>query len=136
MTKIADLVHEKKIEGIRDIRDESTKDIRVVIELKGNAHPQTVLNYLYKHTQLEETFHYNVVALVDGVPQTLSLKALIEYFIEHRKEVVTRRAKFDLKRAEEREHILLGLSKALDHIDKVIALIKRARMWTLRALRL
>ncbi|MDO8482121.1 MAG: DNA gyrase subunit A [bacterium] len=126
LTKIADLVHEKKIEGIKDIRDESTKDIRVVIELKGNAHPQTVLNYLYKHTQLEETFHYNVVALVDGVPQTLSLKALIEYFILHRKEVVTRRSKFDLKQAQAREHILLGLSKALDHIDKIIALIKKS----------
>src|SRR3989344_5182506 len=126
LTKIADLVHEKKIEGIRDIRDESTKDIRVVIELKGNAHPQTVLNYLYKHTQLEETFHYNVVALVDGVPQTLSLKALIEYFVAHRKEVVTRRSKFDLRQAQAREHILLGLSKALDHIDEIIKLIKKS----------
>ncbi|MCR4281071.1 MAG: DNA gyrase subunit A [Candidatus Kaiserbacteria bacterium] len=126
LTKIADLVHEKKVEGIKDIRDESTKDIRVVIELKNNAHPQTVLNYLYKHTQLEETFHYNVVALVDGVPQTLSLKALIEYFILHRKEVVTRRAKFDLNQAQAREHILLGLSKALDHIDEIIKLIKKS----------
>jgi len=124
--KIADLVHEKKLEGIKDIRDESTKDIRVVIELKGNAHPQTVLNYLYKHTQIEETFHYNVVALVDGVPQTLSLKALIEYFVAHRKEVVTRRSKFDLRKAQEREHILLGLKKALDHIDEIIKLIKKS----------
>lgn len=127
LTKIADLVHEKKLEGIRDIRDESTKDIRVVIELKGNAHPQTVLNYLYKHTQLEETFHYNVVALVDGVPQTLSLKALLEYFVAHRKEVVTRRTKFDLAKAQAREHILLGLKKALDHIDEIIALIKKSK---------
>ena len=127
LTKIADLVHEKKLEGIRDIRDESTKDIRVVIELKGNAHPQAVLNYLYKHTQLEETFHYNVVALVDGVPQTLSLKAMLEYFIAHRKEVVTRRTKYDLKVALAREHILLGLKKALDHIDEIIALIKKSK---------
>ncbi len=126
LSKIADLVHEKKLEGIKDIRDESTKDIRVVVELKGNAHPQTVLNYLYKHTQLEETFHYNVVALVDGVPQTLSLKALIEYFIAHRKEVVIRRSKFDLRKAQEREHILLGLTKALDHIDEIIKLIKKS----------
>jgi DNA gyrase subunit A len=95
LTKIADLVHEKKLDGIRDIRDESTKDIRVVVELKNNANAQTVLNYLYKHTQLEETFHYNVVALVDGVPQTLSLKAMLEYFIEFRKEVVTKRTQFD-----------------------------------------
>lgn len=127
LIKVADLVHEKKLEGIRDIRDESTKDIRVVVELKSNAHPQTVLNYLYKHTQLEETFHYNVVALVDGVPQTLSLKALLEYFITHRKEVVTRRTQFDLTKALAREHILLGLKKALDHIDEIIRLIKKSK---------
>ena len=127
LTKIADLVHEKKIDGIRDLRDESTKDIRVVVELKNNAHPQTVLNYLYKHTQLEEAFHYNVVALVDGVPQTLSLKALLEYFVAHRKEVVTKRTKFDLAKAEAREHILLGLKKALDHIDEIIKLIKKSK---------
>ena len=127
LTKVADLVHEKKLEGIRDIRDESTKDIRVVVELKNTANAQTVLNYLYKHTQLEETFHYNVVALVNGVPQTLSLKALLEYFVAHRKEVVTLRTKFDLTKAEEREHILLGLKKALDHIDEIIALIKKSK---------
>src|SRR6185503_18165245 len=127
LLKIADLVHEKKLEGIRDIRDESTKDIRVVVELKNNAHPQTVLNYLYKHTQLEETFHYNVVALVDGVPQTLSLKALLEYYVEHRRDVVTKRTKYDLTKAEEREHILLGLKKALDHIDEIIRLIKKSK---------
>ena len=126
LTKIADLVHEKKLEGIKDIRDESTKDIRVVVDLKSSGHPQTVLNYLYKHTQLEETFHYNVVALVGGVPQTLSLKALIEYFVAHRKEVVTLRSKFDLRKAQEREHILLGLKKALDHIDEIIKLIKKS----------
>ena len=127
LTKIADLVHEKKLEGVRDVRDESAKDIRVVVELKQNANAQTVLNYLYKHTQLEETFHYNVVALVDGVPQTLSLKALVEYFVAFRKDVVTKRSKFDLAKAEEREHILLGLKKALDHIDEIIVLIKKSR---------
>ncbi|PIR83708.1 DNA gyrase subunit A [Candidatus Kaiserbacteria bacterium CG10_big_fil_rev_8_21_14_0_10_51_14] len=127
LTKIADLVHEKKLEGIRDIRDESTKDIRIVIELKNNANAQTVLNYLYKHTQIEETFHYNVVALVDGVPQTLSLKALLEYFIAHRKDVVTKRTRYDLKVAQAREHILLGLKKALDHIDEIIKLIKKSK---------
>lgn len=127
LTKIADLVHEKKLEGVRDIRDESTKDIRVVIELKNTGNAQTVLNYLYKHTQLEETFHYNVVALVDGVPQTLSLKALLESFVAFRKEVVTKRTRFDLARAQEREHILLGLKKALDHIDEIIALIKKSK---------
>ncbi|QQG37744.1 MAG: DNA gyrase subunit A [Candidatus Kaiserbacteria bacterium] len=127
ITKVADLVHEKKLEGVRDIRDESTKDIRIVIELKNNANAQTVLNYLYKHTQLEETFHYNIVALVDGVPQTLALKALLEHFIAHRREVVTRRTKYDLRIAEAREHILLGLKKALDHIDEIIALIKKSK---------
>ncbi len=127
LTKVADLVHEKKIEGIRDIRDESTKDIRVVVELKNNANAQTVLNYLYKHTQLEETFHYNIVALVDGVPQTLSLKAMLEYFVAFRKEVVTKRTKFDLTKAEDREHILLGLKKALDHIDAIIKLIRASK---------
>jgi DNA gyrase subunit A len=127
LTRIADLVHEKKLEGIRDVRDESAKDIRVVIELKNNANPQTVLNYLYKHTQLEDTFHYNVVALVDGVPQTLSLKALLEHFVAHRREVVTRRTQYDLRIAQDREHILLGLTKALDHIDEIIALIKKSK---------
>ncbi|MBP9757678.1 MAG: DNA gyrase subunit A, partial [Candidatus Pacebacteria bacterium] len=125
--KIADLVQEKKLEGIRDIRDESTKDIRIVIELKNNANAQTVLNYLYKHTQLEDTFHYNMVALVDGVPQTLSLKAMLEYYIAHRKDVVTRRTKYDLRIAEAREHILVGLKKALDHLDEIITLIRKSK---------
>lgn len=125
--KIAELHRDKKIEGIRDMRDESTKDIRVVIELKGNSHPQKVLNALYKHTQLEDTFHINLVALVDGVPQTLSLKGIIEEFIKHRQIVVRRRTEFDLKEAEAREHILLGLKKALDHIDEIIKLIKKSK---------
>lgn len=127
ITKIADLVHAKKLEGIKGLRDESTTDIRVVIDLKGTAHPQSVLNYLYKHTQLEDTFHYNLVALVDGVPKTLSLKAMLESYVEHRVEVITRRTQFDLDKAKAREHILLGLKKALDNIDKVIALIKKSK---------
>ncbi|MDB4992099.1 MAG: gyrase subunit gyrase subunit protein [Parcubacteria group bacterium] len=127
ITRIADLVRDKKIEGIRDLRDESTSDIRVVVELKGTAHPQTVLNSLYKHTELESTFHYNMLALVDGVPQTLSLKGMLEEFIKHRQLVVQRRTEYELRKAEEREHILLGLSKALDHIDEVIAIIKKAK---------
>jgi DNA gyrase subunit A len=125
--KIADLVREKKIEGIKGLRDESTKDIRVVIDLKGGGHPQKVLNALYKHTQLEETFHYNLVALVDGVPQTLSIKTILEEFIVHRKTVIRKRTEFDLRKAEEREHILLGLTKALDHIDAIIKLIKASK---------
>ncbi len=127
VTKIADLVRDKKLEGIRDLRDESTKDIRIVIDLKGTAHPQKVLNYIYKHTQLEDTFHMNIVALADGVPQTLSLKDVLEHFVLHRKNVVRRRCEFDLRKAEDREHILLGLKKALDHIDKIIKLIRAAK---------
>ena len=125
--KIANLVREKKIEGIREMRDESTDDIRVVIELKSGAQPQTVLNKLYKHTQLEDTFHYNMVALVDGIPQTLSLKTILEEFIKHRAEVIKRRTQYDLNKAEARAHILLGLKKALDHIDKIITLIRAAK---------
>ena len=125
--KIANLVREKKIEGIREMRDESTDDIRVVIELKTGAQPQTVLNKLYKHTQLEDTFHYNMVALVDGVPQTLSLKAILQEYVKHRAEVIRRRTQYDLNKAKDREHILLGLKKALDHIDKIIKLIRAAK---------
>jgi DNA gyrase subunit A len=126
ITRIADLVQEKKLEGIRDLRDESTGDIRIVVELKGTAHPQAVLNALYKHTELEATFHYNMLALVDGVPEILSLSGMLELFLKHRQEVVKRRTEYDLKKAKEREHILLGLCKALDHIDEVIAIIKKA----------
>ncbi len=124
---IADLVREKKIEGIKGLRDESTKDIRVVIDLKSGVQPQKVLNYLYKHTELESTFHYNVVALVDGIPQTLALKGALESFVGHRKEVVRRRTEFDLRRALEKEHILLGLKKALDHIDEIIKTIRASK---------
>jgi len=127
IVKIADLVREKKLEGIRGLRDESTRDIRVVIDLKNGAYPQVVLNYLYKHTELESTFHYNMVALVDGVPQTLSLKGVLSNFIGHRQVVVRRRTEYDLRKAEEREHILLGLKKALDHIDQVIKLIRASK---------
>jgi DNA gyrase subunit A len=125
--KIADLVREKKIEGIREMRDESTNDIRVVIELKVGAQPQTVLNKLYKHTQLEDTFHYNMVALVDGIPQTLSLKVILEEYIKHRADVIRRRTQYDLSKAQDREHILLGLKKALDHIDAIIKLIRASK---------
>ncbi len=125
--KIADLVREKKIDGIKGLRDESTKDIRIVIDLKGGSQPQKILNSLYKHTQLEETFHLNLVALVDGVPQTLSLKTMLQEFIKHRQEVVRRRAEYDLRVAKDREHILIGLKKALDHIDAIIKLIRASR---------
>ncbi|OIP77531.1 MAG: DNA gyrase subunit A [Parcubacteria group bacterium CG2_30_44_11] len=127
LEKIANHVRDKKIEGIREMRDESTADIRVVIELKSGANPQTVLNKLYKLTQLEESFHYNMVALVAGVPQTLSLKVILEEYVKHRVEVVRRRTEYDLHKAQDREHILLGLKKALDHIDQIIKLIRASK---------
>ena len=124
--QIADLVRDKKLEGIRDIRDESTKEIRVVVELKSGTHPQKVLNALYKHTPLETTFHYNMLALVDGVPRLLNLKGILEEFLKHRHVIVTRRTQFDLDVALAREHILLGLKIALDHIDEVIKTIRKS----------
>lgn len=127
VSRIADLHREKIVEGIKALRDESTKDIRVVIDLKQGSYPEKVLNLLYKHTQLEETFHMNTVALVEGVPQTLGLKSILEAFVEHRIEVIRRRTKFDLAKAEDREHILLGLKKALDHIDEIISLIRASK---------
>lgn len=125
--KIADLVREKQLEGIKGLRDESDKELRIAIDLKGGAHPQKVLNYIYKHTQLEETFHFNMVALVNGVPQTLSLKSIIEEFVSYRIGVIRRRTQFDLNKAEDREHILLGLKKALDYIDRIIKLIRGSK---------
>ena len=124
---IAALITDKRLEGIRDMRDESTNDIRVVIDLKSGTQPQKVLNFLYKHTELESTFHYNMVALVDGVPQTLTLRAALTEFVTHRKEVTRRRIIFELRKAQDREHILLGLKKALDHIDEIIAIIKKSK---------
>ncbi len=125
--KIADLARDKKVEGIKGLRDESAKDIRVVVDIKTGTQPQKVLNQIYKYTELESSFNYNMVALVDGVPQTLSLTSLLSEFVKHRKEVVTRRTQFDLRKAQERAHILEGLKKALDHIDEVIKVIKASK---------
>lgn len=133
---IASLVQEKKLEGVKGLRDESAKDIRIAIDLKNGVIPQKVLNYIYKHTQLEQSFNYNMVALVEGVPQTLSLKSLLENFISHRTVVVRRRTEYDLKKAKEREHILLGLKKALDHIDRVITIIRGSKDTALAKLNL
>jgi DNA gyrase subunit A len=124
---IASLVQEKKLEGIKGLEDHSAKDMRVVVTLKAGVNPQKVLNYLYKHTQLQQSFHYNMVALVDGVPETLSLKSILNAFISHREVVVRRRTEFDLQKAKDREHILLGLKKALDHIDQVITIIRESK---------
>lgn len=127
LEKIAELVKEKKIEGITELRDESDKDgMRMVIELRRGEVAEVVLNNLYKHTQLQNVFGINVVALVDNQPRILNLKQLLEYFIRHRREVVTRRTLFDLRKARERAHLLEGLAVALANIDEVIATIKAA----------
>ncbi|MBP6908366.1 MAG: DNA gyrase subunit A [Candidatus Pacebacteria bacterium] len=133
---IAQLVQDKKLEGIKGLRDESTKDIRIAIDLKAGVMPQKVLNYIYKHTQLEQSFNFNIVALVEGVPQTLSLKSLLTEFIGHRVVVVRRRTEYDLRKAKDREHILLGLKKALDHIDRVITVIRSSKDTALAKLNL
>ncbi len=127
LERIAELVTEKRLEGVSDIRDESDKEgIRVVIELKRGEMPEVVLNNLFKMTQLEDSFGMNMVALVDGQPKLLNLRELIAAFIAHRREVVTRRTVFDLRKARERGHILEGLAVALSNVDEVIELIKRA----------
>ena len=124
--KIAELVTEKKVEGIRDVRDESDKEgLRIAIDLKGDAHPQKILNNLFKYTDLQKAYHLNLLALVDGLqPQVLTLKEVLGYFLIHRKQIVVRRTKFDLKKAQDRAHILEGLKKALDRIDAVIKTIR------------
>jgi len=125
--RIAELVNDKKIEGISDIRDESDKDgMRLVIELKRGEVPEVVLNNLYKNTQLQDTFGMNLVALVDGQPRLLNLKQMVEYFLSHRREVVTRRTVYQLRKARERGHVLEGLAVALANIDDFIAIIKAA----------
>ena len=125
--QIAQLVNEKKIEGIADIRDESDREgMRIVIELRRDGVAEIIINQLYKHTALQESFGVNLLAIVDGRPKLLTLKEALKAFIEHRKEVVTRRTAYDLRKAEERLHILEGYRIALDHLDAVIALIRNA----------
>jgi DNA gyrase subunit A len=125
MSKIADLVKDKTVQGIADLRNETNKDgIRMVIELKRDANPQVVLNLLYKHTQLEDSFGVNAVALVDGVPRTLNIAEMIGYYIDHQLEVIERRSIYRLKKAEARAHIVEGLLIALDNIDEVVRIIR------------
>jgi DNA gyrase subunit A len=125
LEKMASLVRDKVVEGISDLRDESDKDgMSIIIELKRDAFPDIILNLLYKHTQLQETFSIHNLALAGGRPRTLSLKELIRLFVEHRHEVVERRTRFELRKAEERAHILEGLRIALDHIEEIIKLIR------------
>ena len=125
---IAELAQDKKIEGIRDLRDESDREgMRIVIELKNDVAPQKVLNWLYKHTDLEKNFNFNMIALVNGIePRLLTLRDILVEYLKHREDIVTRRTKFDLRKAEERAHILEGLAIALDAIDRVIATIRKS----------
>jgi len=129
LEKIADLVRNKKIEGIKDLRDESDRNgVRIVIELKRGTFPKKILNQLYKHTQLQDSFSFNMVALVDGIqPQLLGLKEILKEYIKHRRDVVKRRTQYDLKQAEDRAHILEGLMLALNKIDDVIKTIKSSK---------
>ena len=128
LEKIAELVREKRVEGISELRDESDKSgMRVYIELKRGESAEVVLNNLYKHTQLQDTFGINMVAIVDGQPRLLNLKQMIDAFLRHRREVVTRRTLFELRKARERGHILEGLAVALSNVDEIIALIKAAQ---------
>ncbi|MDO8452296.1 MAG: DNA gyrase subunit A, partial [bacterium] len=128
VARIADLVHEKRLDGIADLRDESDRDgIRVAIDLKRDAKPKSLLNNLYKHTALQTTFPANFVALVDGTPQTLNLKQILTEYIKHRQHVVRRRSEYDLRIAKARAHILEGLTIALDHLDAVIKTIRESQ---------
>jgi DNA gyrase subunit A len=125
--KIAELVKGRRIDGIADLRDESDRDgMRVVIELKREGQTRQILNSLYKHTAMQSTFAVNMLALVDGQPRTVSLKRILDCFINHRREVIRRRSLFELKKAQEREHILQGLMVALEHLDQVIQAIRRS----------
>ncbi|MBO6575759.1 MAG: DNA gyrase subunit A [Rhodothermales bacterium] len=127
LEKIAALVRDKRIDGISDLRDESDRDgMRVVIELKRDAMPAVVQNQLYKYTQLQQTFGVNIVALVAGRPRTLNLKDLIRHYVDHRHDVIVRRTNYELRKAEERAHILEGLTIALDHLDAVITIIRNS----------
>ncbi|OGW76233.1 MAG: hypothetical protein A3J81_06435 [Nitrospirae bacterium RIFOXYB2_FULL_43_5] len=126
--KIAELVREKKIEGISEIRDESDREgIRVVLDLKRGEMAEVVLNNLYKHTQMESTFGIIMLAIVSGQPQVMPLKKILGHFLQHRRDVVIRRTRFELRKAEERAHILEGLKVALDHLDAIIALIRKSK---------
>lgn len=126
--KIAELVREKRVEGITDLRDESDRNgMRIVIELRRDVNPSVVLNNLYKHTALQSNFGINMLALVNQEPRVLNLREMLYYYLEHQVEVIRRRTEFDLKKAEARAHILEGLRVALDHLDEVIALIRGSR---------
>ena len=126
--KIADLVKEKRIEGISDLRDESDREgMRIVIELRRDANAKVIMNQLYKNSQLQDAFNVNMLALVNNEPKVLNLKQVLKYYLKHQKEVVTRRTQFDLEKAQARAHILEGLLVALDHIDEIVSIIRSSK---------
>ena len=128
LEKIADLVKDKKIDGIADLRDESDRDgMRIYIEIKRDANPHKVLNNLFKHTPMQLAFNMNMLALVDGQPQTLPLRSVLQHYIDHRRDIIRRRTEFDLGKARARAHILEGLKIALDNLDAVIKTIRESR---------
>ena len=125
MEKIAELVRDKKLDGVVDLRDESDRNgIRIVIELRRDVNANVLVNKLFKHTQLEDSFGVNMVSLVNGQPRTLNIKQMMEYYVQHRQEVITRRTTHELKLANNRKHILQGLQVALDNLDEIISLIR------------
>src|SRR5699024_2241788 len=126
--KIAELVRDKKIDGITDLSDQSSREgMRICIELRRDANPNVILNQLYKHTQLQDTFGVIMLALVNNEPKVMNLLEMLQYYLQHQEDVVTRRTKYDLNKAEERAHILEGLLIALDNIDEVIKIIRGSR---------
>src|SRR5207253_11080758 len=128
LERIAEMVREKRIDGIADLRDESDREgIRIVIELKRGEVPEVVLNNLYSMTQMQTTFGIIFLAIVNNKPEVMDLPTMLHHFVEHRKEIVVRRTRYDLRKAEERAHILEGLVKALDHLDEVISLIRASK---------
>ena len=128
MKRIAQLIRDKKIEGIKDIRDESNREgIRVSIDLRNGVEPETVKRQLYKNTQIESSFGFNTLAIVDGKPQTCNLKEFLSNFLNFREDVVLKKTKFDLKKAEERAHILIGLSVSVENFDKIIKIIRNSK---------
>ena len=135
LQKIAELVKDRKLQDISDLRDESDRNgMRIVIELKREAVPKVVLNNLYKHTQMQQSFGVNLVALVDGVPKTLSYRQVLKHYVAHQFDVVTRRTRYELERAKARAHILEGLLIALSNLDEVVATIRQSRAaWRRRA---
>ena len=126
--RIAQLVREKKIEGIKDIRDESNREgIRVAIDLRNGVEPETIKRQLYKNTQIESSFGFNTLAIVDGKPKTCNLKDFLSNFLSFREDVVIKKTKFDLQKAEERAHILIGLSVSVENLDKIIKIIRSSK---------